>query len=299
MPKKSAMVTANTTVKTAGKKAKTPAKKTKKTVRAARDSTQDQARRLTDLTMFIDILENLESGDSALVVHARAHFNLPTGLERIQLLEEMTRMKNEIESELRGKYGAAPEQRERVMAYQVKITLEHISPPVWRRVLVKSETTLETLHRIIQTVMLWDGGHLHEFEINRLRYGSWDEDFGTDSDYDEAETRLFEVLGQVNAKGQYEYDFGDSWRHEILIEKVLEFDDTVAYPLCVDGRRAGPPDDCGGPWGYSETLEALSNPEHPEHEERLEWFGEGFEPEVFDLEAVNQGLAFLRAKRKG
>ena len=248
--------------------------------------------------MFIDILENLESGDSALVVHARAHFNLPTGLERLQLLEQMTRMKGEIEAELRGKYGAAPEQRDRVMAYQVKITLEHISPPVWRRVLVKSDTTLETLHRIIQTVMPWDGGHLHEFEINRLRYGPQDEDFGTEPDYDEADTRLFEVLGQVKAKGRYEYDFGDSWRHEILIEKLLELDETRAYPLCMDGRRAGPPDDCGGPWGYGETLEALGNPEHPEHEERLEWFGEEFEPEVFDLEAVNRGLAFLRAKRK-
>ena len=269
----------------------------KKPVRKPRDSTQDQARRLSDLTMFIDILENLESGDSALVVHARAHFNLPTGLERIQLLEQMTRMKGEIEAELRGKYGAAPEQRERVMAYQVKITLERISPPVWRRVLVKSDTTLETLHRIIQTVMPWDGGHLHEFEINRLRYGPQDEDFGTEADYDEAETCLFEVLGQVKAKGRYEYDFGDSWRHELLIEKVLELDDTLAYPLCIDGRRAGPPDDCGGPWGYSETLEALTNPEHPEHEERLEWFGEGFEPEVFDLEAVNRDLAFLRGGR--
>ena len=290
MPKKAAA-----SGKTVVQNAKTPAKKT---VRVTRDSTRGQSRQLADLTSFLHVLEELDPGNAQVLQNAKAHFALPSGISRTHLLQELTLMKAELEASIRGKYAAPPEQAGQVMAYQVKITLEHISPPIWRRVLVRSDITLETLHRIIQTVMPWDGGHLHEFEINRLRYGSQDEYYGVDPDFSEDETRLFEVLGQVKAKGRYEYDFGDSWRHEILIEKVLELDETLAYPLCIDGRRAGPPDDCGGPWGYAETLEALSNPEHPEHKERLEWFGEGFEPEVFDLEAANEGLAFLRAKRK-
>ena len=278
---------------------KAVAKKTKssskpKAKRASRVSMHTRARELSDLGLFLEILEDSE-GDSPLQEMIRTRLNLPSGLDRAVLIEQVQQIRDDLEREIRGKLAAPPTQQNVVMAYQIKITLQIVSPPVWRRVLLRSDATLETLHEVIQSVMPWDGGHLHDFEINHLHYGSHDSMFGTDADYDEAETRLYEVLGRVKAKGRYEYDFGDGWRHEILIEKILALDPTLLYPLCVAGARAAPPDDCGGPWGYADALEALANPTHSEHEDRLEWFGEGFDPEAFDLEGVNNRLAFLRS----
>jgi hypothetical protein len=89
----------------------------------------------------------------------------------------------------------------------------------------------------------------------------------------------------------YEYDFGDSWEHKILLEKILPFDTKTALPVCIKGKRACPPEDCGGIWGYEELLEAISNPKHPDHENMLEWLGGEFDPEEFDLEEINGNLA--------
>lgn len=275
---------------------KTKASSKPKAKRAPRVSGHNRARQLSDLDLYLGILKELEPEvDSPLQEMIRTRFELPTGLERTAMIEQLQRTKDDLEREIRGKFAAPPSQQGVVMAYQVKITLQIVNPPVWRRVLLRSDATLETLHRVIQSVMPWDGGHLHDFEINHLHYGSHDSMFGTEADYDEAETRLYEVLGRVKAKGRYEYDFGDGWRHEILVEKILALDPTLPYPLCIAGARAAPPDDCGGPWGYADALEALANPAHPEHEDRLEWFGGSFDPEAFNPEEVSNRLAFLRS----
>ena len=89
----------------------------------------------------------------------------------------------------------------------------------------------------------------------------------------------------------YEYDFGDSWEHKILLEKILTDDGKTVLPVCIKGKRASPPEDCGGIWGYEELLETISNPKHPDHEEMLEWLGGEFDPEAFDLEQINKDLA--------
>src|SRR5262249_9892724 len=97
------------------------------------------------------------------------------------------------------------------------------------------------------------------------------------------------------SKIRYTYDFGDDWEHDILVEKVLARDEAASYPRCTGGRRAAPPEDCGGVWGYAELLEILGDPDHPEHEDKLEWLGlagaDGFDPAEFDAEEVTQELS--------
>jgi hypothetical protein len=94
---------------------------------------------------------------------------------------------------------------------------------------------------------------------------------------------------------RYVYDFGDDWVHKVVVEKVLPADPRISYPVCVAGKRACPPEDCGGVWGYREFLAAISDPDHPEHEEMLEWVGGAFDPEEFDPSnfIVSEGLASL------
>lgn len=188
--------------------------------------------------------------------------------------------------------------------YQIKITLKDIRPPVWRRLLVPSAMTLAEFHYVIQEAMGWMGGHLHMFMKGRqifepanpgdpLGLGIDIGDFGQEGE-DEAEYTLAEMLPRLKSKLRYVYDFGDDWNHEILLEDRLEPEPGKSYPVCIKGRRACPPEDCGGPWGYADLLEALKNPDHPEHEDMLEWVDGEFNPEAFDLDETNAALAQLR-----
>jgi hypothetical protein len=172
--------------------------------------------------------------------------------------------------------------------YQLKITLKNIRPPIWRRVQVK-DCTLGALHNIIQTCMGWDGYHLHAFEIGGEQYGEPDPD-GMMDIRNEARVRLSRFAGQGVKKFTYTYDFGDGWDHTIQIEKILPVEAGVRYPRCTAGKRACPPEDCGGPWGYADFVEAILDPEHEEHEELLEWVGGEFDPEEFSVEEVNEML---------
>lgn len=176
--------------------------------------------------------------------------------------------------------------------YQIKVTLKHIRPPVWRRIQIPADIKLGKLHDIIQVVMGWTDSHMHTF-----RKGT--EIFGVPSDElpdmfkNERIVRL-DGIAQEGDKLIYEYDFGDGWEHELKIEKVLPAEKDKKYPLCLSGKRACPPEDCGGPWGYEHLLEVLRNPKHKEHEEMAEWIGENFEPETFNLEEVNAELRQIR-----
>jgi hypothetical protein len=174
--------------------------------------------------------------------------------------------------------------------YQIKISLRDSKPPIWRRVQVLSSATLEELHFIIQESMGWYNSHLHSFSIGGIEYGkpAPEYDFHVT---DEAKVKMSQVVGGEKAKFSYTYDFGDSWDHTVLIEKILPRDPNGIYPICIKGKRACPPEDCGGPWGYLEFLEAIQNPSHPEHEEMLEWVGGDFDPEEFDLDEINERLA--------
>ena len=173
--------------------------------------------------------------------------------------------------------------------YQLKVTLQGIRPPIWRRFQVADDTTLSELHQILQVVMGWENYHLHQFRIRGTDFGEPDPDFGSGIK-DDRRVKLRQVVFGEKEKFIYEYDFGDSWKHEILVEKILPPEPGARYPACVAGKRSCPPEDCGGVWGYAEFLEAIGDPDHPEHEEMLEWIGGSFDPEAFDLEMVNLEL---------
>jgi hypothetical protein len=137
------------------------------------------------------------------------------------------------------------------------------------------------------------------FHFGDRRFSTPDPDSPFDlGDEDEATVTFMEVLGRKKLFG-YEYDFGDSWAHRIELEKRLEAEPGATYPRCVDGKRACPPEDCGGVWGYADLLEALVRPNTPRQRELLEWLGGSFDPEKFDVSAVNEQLAELRRPRPG
>ena len=174
--------------------------------------------------------------------------------------------------------------------YQIKITLIGAKPPIWRTVLVASDIDLEAFHDVIQLAMGWTDSHLHQFIANNVFYGIPDDDFGMEIE-DESKYKLSQLLSKEKDTIKYEYDFGDSWEHKILLEKILPFATKTALPVCIKGKRACPPEDCGGIWRYEELLETISNPKHPDYKDMLEWLGGEFDPEEFDLEAINEDLA--------
>ena len=176
--------------------------------------------------------------------------------------------------------------------YEIKIELREVRPAVLRRVQVPGEMSLAGLHQVVQVAMGWTDSHLHEFEVNGARYGLPDPDGDAGEVVDEARVKLFRLLGQGD-RMDYVYDFGDGWTHRLTVEKVLAPEPGVSYPRCVSGRRACPPEDVGGPWGYDEFLAAIADPAHPEHEHYRQWVGGPFDPAAFDLDAVNAALAEL------
>lgn len=180
-------------------------------------------------------------------------------------------------------------------AYQLKITLADVRPPVWRRVQVPASITLGELHGVIQTAMGWTNTHLHEYEINGARYGVPDPDWGDEDVRSEDKVRLCDVAAD-GSRLRYTYDFGDDWRHVIEVEKVLPTESGDILPRCLTGRRGCPPEDVGGPWGYAEFLDAYADPQHDEHEEMREWAGPYFDPEAFDADEVT---GFLQGRNEG
>lgn len=173
------------------------------------------------------------------------------------------------------------------MHFQLKITLRDIVPPIWRRVVVPSDLTLLDLHGVIQIAMGWKDCHLHDFTIDRQRFAVPDpEDF--DDPIDERETRLQSVL-RTPQKFTYQYDFGDGWDHIIVVEKALN-DRAIGEVVCIDGARACPPEDSGGPLGYEEKLNALAAPNDRSTRELRDWIGPDFDPAFFDREAINKEL---------
>jgi hypothetical protein len=180
-----------------------------------------------------------------------------------------------------------------IYAYQMKVTLEDISPPIWRRIQVTSATTLYRLHKILQVVMGWSESHLHQFIVDETHYGEPHPDYSFKMK-NEKTVKLSQVVSGEKTKFYYEYDFGDSWYHKILIEKILPLEPDKHYPICLKGKRACPPEDCGGISGYYDFLKTIQDPAHPEHDHMLEWVGGSFDPEAFDLDDINQKLRRTR-----
>lgn len=167
------------------------------------------------------------------------------------------------------------------MIYQLHIRLLEVDPPIWRRIQVSGKIMLYRLNLFIQRAMGWENCHLSEFEINGKKYA--------DSHFDEFGEGILEfknykvskVLPDEGGKFIFTYDFGDDWRHEVTVEKMLTEEPGGVYPVCMEGERACPPEDVGGVIGYELYLEAISDPSHEEHKSLKQWRGE-FDPEKFD-----------------
>jgi hypothetical protein len=184
-----------------------------------------------------------------------------------------------------------------VPLYQVKITLKWSKPPIWRRVVVRADMRLDRLHDLIQIVMPWTNSHMHHFVAERTFYGRPDPEFADmgPETLNEKGYTLADLAPVAKSKFIYEYDFGDSWEHEVTVEKVLPPDPAFKHPTCLAGANACPPDDCGGMGGYYNLLEALGNPKHPEHADLKEWVGGQWDAQRFHLDEINGRLKRLKA----
>lgn len=205
-----------------------------------------------------------------------------------------------------------PEERRRrprraaAVGYQIRIGLDDVAPPVWRRFVVRSDLMLDELHTVVQTVMGWTDSHLHTWVSGDAMYAENAEQYemresiedgfsDEDEEVCEEDVRLDEVLVEPGDRLIYAYDFGDNWEHTLVLESIA---DGVADPICLAGERCCPPEDCGGSSGYEDLLKVLADPTDPEHDHLRAWAGPGFSPESFDLDAVNGELrrrALLRA----
>ena len=178
------------------------------------------------------------------------------------------------------------------MLYEIRVQLRGIEPPIWRILRIRSQTSLSRLHKILQKAMEWKNYHLYLFEVGGKRYG----EPGTEWDIDVLDSRKMTVEKLFSREMKsfiYEYDLGDSWRHEITLLGTVE-GETVKKIACIAGARACPPEDCGSIPGYYGLLVALSDPEHEDHDAMLEWVGGKYDPNAFDLAATDQALKRLR-----
>ncbi len=175
--------------------------------------------------------------------------------------------------------------------YQIIVTLGDISPPIWREVHVPSDIPLDVFHDILQVVMGWEDVHLYAFHVGpshlvELTDGRW----GAPDEPDARGIALDQVLSREYDTIKYVYDFGDDWRHEVKLKEITTPDPNTAYPTCIRGERACPPENCGGPPGYIRLLESLKDRNDPEHEFCRGIMGDDFDPEAFDAATVNSQL---------
>lgn len=180
--------------------------------------------------------------------------------------------------------------------HTIKVTLRGSSPPIWRRLEVPSRATLVQVHDVIQRAFGWENEHLWAFDTPDGRYGPP----GPTTDWKSASSRrLGAVASRPGAPLRYTYDFGDDWEHDLEVEAIGEAESGVAYPRCLAGRGAGPPEDSGGIWGYQELVEIVNDSQHPDHRERMEWLDidtpDEFDPRAFDLAQVNAALGSFAA----
>ena len=191
--------------------------------------------------------------------------------------------------------------------YQIKVTLDNAHLPIWRRVLVPSTYTFSDLHMLIQAAYGWQNCHLHQFSISleaNKKIFIVGQDVENDYDanevsseirMDELSTTLADVIPKMAKELKYEYDFGDSWSHTLVLERKIGCETNRRYPACIDGESAGPPEDCGGVSGYEQLCRVMMNPDNAEYKETLKWLGiksgEGYDPRRLDFSEINTRLA--------
>ena len=175
------------------------------------------------------------------------------------------------------------------------ISLDEVEPEVWRRLVVPSAILLPDLASVFEVTMGWAGYHLHQFVVADILFGAPDDDNDWSIDY--RKVTLQQVARAAGSTLSWEYDFGDGWTHTVRVEAIAEPDPAVVGPVVLDGAGACPPEDCGGPYGYTEMLAAVADPDHDRHDDVLVWLGGDFDPAAFDAAAVNARLRALRSQR--
>lgn len=179
----------------------------------------------------------------------------------------------------------------------VRIELRDTDPLIWREVEVPTSVTLKVMHDIIQVVMGWFDYHLWEFTVAKRRYGlPMDEDWGTEPRIEAARVRLRDVLKPGRTTIAYLYDFGDSWDHKLTVTAVRQGEPGIEYPRYIGGEWNAPPEDCGGIPGFYETLDAIADPDHPNHADAVEWFDE-YDPKLIDDEPIKYALSRIARRR--
>jgi hypothetical protein len=174
---------------------------------------------------------------------------------------------------------------------QLKIKLDEIKPDIWRRFIIDSSFTLSQLHEVIQIVMGWENYHLYEFDIHGEAYGIPNDEyeiFGVEMN-DCKKTKIEKLNLKPKDKFTYTYDMGDDWRHKIIVEKITQ-NEEVSSPMCIEGARNCPPEDCGSIPGYEDIVNAMNNPKSKEAKELIEWLGGIYDPEIFHIETINEEL---------
>lgn len=176
----------------------------------------------------------------------------------------------------------ASQKSKNLTIYRFKIVLKDTNPLIWRQIEV-NDVTIEGLHLLIQTAMGWTNSHLHLFEIGEKIYSSIPSTIAELKAIDSRNLRISDLVRTHGPKLRmiYEYDFGDGWRHDIILEKVSNAESGATFPQCIGGERACPPEDVGGTDAFEDYVEAITDPDHPEHAELLDWKGP-FDPEKFD-----------------
>ncbi len=176
------------------------------------------------------------------------------------------------------------------LIYQLHITLTGVNPPIWRRLAVPHDISLDRLSLLLQKTVGWSNVHVHEFAFGNTKYGAIEDDEEEFDVLDEQNYRLCDLAPKEGATFLYNYDPKDAWRHDIVVEKITPPEKSVTYPVCLDGARGCPPEDCGGPEGYQHFLDAVLDEAHPDHQEMLDWVEGICDPEDFDLEYTNELL---------
>ena len=185
--------------------------------------------------------------------------------------------------------------RSPLLVYRLRVELLDIAPLIWRRLLVPADIKLPKLHQCLQLAMGWTDSHLHQFKVGETHYGIPDPEWPELEMLDERRIRLCDLIGEAQRELGYEYDFGDGWELRIVLEQAEPPNEFMRYPLCTAGERACPPEDVGGVPGYEEFLKTIVDPKHEEYGQSLLWAGAGaFDPEGFDLNAVNRALRRVR-----
>ena len=178
----------------------------------------------------------------------------------------------------------------------LRIKLDDVEPAVVRRIEVPLTIRLDRLHLVLQAAMGWTNSHLYEIRARDVGWGRPDPDFG-DGPLDASKARLIDVLEDVGTRSlKYLYDFGDGWEHSVRVERITDAVPGIAYPRLIEAIGRCPPEDVGGPWGYREFLDAVADPKHQEHAERLQWIGGHFDPINANADALTQAVNHLAKK---